>query len=286
MSQLLAAMLVLGGITLILGVLLAWASRAFYVYEDPRLDVIDGMLPQANCGACGQPGCRAFAEALLAHTTVPAKCTVSDEAGHLRIASFLNIDAGQADRHVARLACAGGLNAAFQHAVYKGLSTCRAAAAVGAGGKSCAWGCLGVGDCQVACDFDAIKLSQFRLPIVDESTCTACGDCVEICPKDLFSLQPVDDKLWVACKSQESGDAVLAVCEVGCTACGRCAMDAPHGLIRMEQELPVVQSRNHVRQPIERCPTGSIVWIGRNGPETGLDAPKHSRKEALPLAPL
>lgn len=287
MPQLVAAILALGGITLILGTLLAWASRAFYVYEDPRLDVVDGMLPQANCGACGYPGCRAFAEALVTQKTAPAKCTVSDDEGRQSIATFLNMDAGHAHRRVARLACAGGLNAAYQHAEYRGLSTCRAAVAVGSAGKSCAWGCMGIGDCQVVCDFDAIHLSPFRLPIVDEARCTACGDCVEICPKDLFSLQPADNQLWVACRSQEAGDRVLAVCEVGCTACGRCAMDAPDQLIRMENELPVIEPHNqHPRGPIERCPTGAIVWFGKNGPEHGLDAPVISRKQALPLTPL
>ncbi len=105
-------------------------------------------------------------------------------------------------------------------------------------------------------------MNAHGLPVVDEARCTACGDCVEACPKDLFSLHPVSHRLWVACRSLEAGDEVLDDCEVACTACGRCAMDAP-GLITMENNLPVVDytGKHATQQPIQRCPTGAIVWL-------------------------
>jgi electron transport complex protein RnfB len=146
---------------------------------------------------------------------------------------------GEVEKQVARLACAGGSHVARQRANYKGLGTCRAAATVSGGGKACAWGCLGLGDCEVVCDFDAITMNQFGLPVVDVDKCTACGDCVDVCPKDLFSLQPVSHKLWVACKSRADGDAE-AQCEVACTACGKCVMDAAPGLIRLDNNLAVI----------------------------------------------
>ena len=160
------------------------------------------------------------------------------------------------------LAGAGGTNVARNHARYHGLKSCRGAAQVAGGGKGCFWGCLGLGDCDEVCDFDAIRMDEHSVPVVDELLCTACGDCVEVCPKDLFSLQPVSRRLWVACKSLEEGDELLEDCEVACTACGRCAMDAP-GLITMQNNLPVIDyDRKHDTQvPIQRCPTGAIVWI-------------------------
>jgi ferredoxin len=106
---------------------------------------------------------------------------------------------------------------------------------------------------------------------------------VEVCPKDLFSIHPVGHRLWVACKSLEAGDAVLEDCEVGCTACGKCAMDAPN-LISMVQNLPLIDySKNHQTQiPIQRCPTGAIVWLEPDGSVTkGAEAKKIIRKGRL-----
>ena len=113
--------------------------------------------------------------------------------------------------------------------------------------------------------------------MVIDDLCTACGDCVDACPKDLFSLHPVSHRLWVACKNLEKGDAVLADCEVACDACGKCAADAPAGVITMVDNLPVVDySRNHnVKDAIERCPTGAIVWFdNKHGPVKGKAARK------------
>ena len=279
----LIALLALGGLTLLLALMLIIANKKLYVYEDPRIDVVEGMLPHANCGACGYPGCRPFAEALVKEETLPGKCTVSSEDGRKEIASYLGVDAGSEEKRVARLACAGGINVAINRANYEGLSSCRGAALISGGGKGCSWGCLGHGDCEVVCDFDAISMNAFGIPVVDEAKCTACGDCVEVCPKDLFSIQPVSHRLWVACKSLEAGDGVLEDCEVGCTACGKCAMDAPN-LITMIHNLPVIDySKNHQTQvPIQRCPTGAIVWIDeKQGVIKGAEAKKIIRKGKL-----
>jgi ferredoxin len=130
-------------------------------------------------------------------------------------------------------------------------------------------------------------MTEHGLPVVDEAKCTACGDCIDACPKDLFSLHPVSHRLWVACKSLEAGDELVEDCEVACTACGRCAADAP-GLITMKQNLPVVDyDRDHrSRKAIERCPTGAIVWIDAvAGPIKGPEAKKIIRRGALRDAP-
>ena len=284
----LSAVGALSGLTIILATALVLAHRKLYVYADPRIDVVEEMLPHANCGACGYPGCRPFAEALTSGEAQPGKCTVSSPEEREEIASFLGVDVGAVEKQVARLACAGGTNVARNHARYHGEQSCRAAARVAGGGKGCFWGCLGLGDCAVVCDFDAIHMNAQNLPMVNEDKCTACGDCVEVCPKDLFSLHKQSHRLWVACKSQEAGDEILEDCEVACTACGRCEMDAPRGLITMKKNLPVVDySRPHdTRSPIERCPTGAIVWIdSKAGVIKGPAAKKIIRKGTLRDAP-
>jgi Na+-translocating ferredoxin:NAD+ oxidoreductase RNF subunit RnfB len=263
--------------------MLVLANKKLYVYEDPRIDTVEDMLPHANCGACGYPGCRPFAEALVGGAALPGKCTVSTAEARERIAGFLGVALGNEDRYVARLACAGGANVARVRAQYDGLESCQAAALVSGGGKGCSWGCLGYGDCEVVCDFDAIHMDAQGLPVVDTDKCTACGDCVEACPKSLFSLEPLSNRLWVACKNLEHGNEILEDCEVACTACGRCAMDAPGQQIEMTYNLPVIDygAGEQTKVPIQRCPTGAIVWWNEAGEaEKGKAAHKVIRKGA------
>lgn len=279
-----------GAFMLGLGIFLAWmlaiASRKLYVYEDPRIDEVEGRLPKSNCGACGQAGCRNFAEKVVAGEIEPALCSVSSPAQRQDIADFLGVAAGQIEKRVARLACAGGRHVAFLRARYAGHSSCRAAAVVSGGGKECAWGCLGLGDCANVCTFDAITMDAHGLPNVDADKCTGCNDCVEVCPKGLFSVEPVSRKLWVACKNKADGDTAEASCEVACTACGRCVTDAPPGLIRLDGNLAVVVYELNAwatKGPIERCPTGAIVWFDTlNKSVKGAAAKKILRQDALP----
>ncbi|HEY3325967.1 MAG TPA: (Fe-S)-binding protein [Novimethylophilus sp.] len=270
-----------------LAMMLAFASRRLYVYENPQIGEVEDMLPHSNCGACGTAGCRNFAERVVAGELSPAKCTVNAPAQNQLIAKVLGIELGQEEKRIARLACAGGKHVASVKARYDGLSSCRAAAVAGGGGKACAWGCLGLADCADVCDFDAIAMNRFGLPEVNADLCTACNDCVEICPKDLFSLQPVSNKLWVACKNNADGDIAELQCEVACTACGRCVVDAPEGLIRLDNNLAVIdyaQNAQASHKPTERCPTGAIVWLDDvKGALRGKAARKIVRQEALPV---
>lgn len=276
----------LGGLTLLLAIMLMVANKKLYVYEDPRIDQVDDMLPHANCGACGYPGCRPFAEALVSGKVLPGKCTVSSDESREQIANYLGVALGSEDKQVARLACAGGINVARNKAEYKGLQSCKAASLVSGGGKGCFWGCLGFGDCEKTCDFDAIHMNQYGLPVVDLDKCTACGDCVETCPKDLFSIQPMKNHLWVACKNLEHGDVVLEDCAVGCTACGKCAMDAP-GIISIQQNIPIIDYSlgQQSIDAIQRCPTGAIFWQNNDGSVTkGAESKKIIRQGKLEMA--
>ncbi len=266
MSSVLTAALIMGGLGLLFGTLLAIAYRLLKVPEDPRLDVLEGMLPGTNCGACGEPGCRGFAESLIEGRKPPSGCTVSSPTGIEAVAKFLGVDAGERVVRVARLHCAGGRAQAKQIAEYQGSASCRAASVVSGGGKGCAWGCLGLADCEVACTFDAIDMSTNGLPVVDVVKCTACGDCVTACPRDLFEILPLSQPLLVQCKVPLAGEAARDLCRVACDACGRCVQDAPEGLIHMIDNLPVVDAFSTLESGPEatwRCPTAAIRWVPR-----------------------
>ena len=275
-----------GAFMALLGVVLAgviaFANRRLYVYEDPRIDEVEALLPKSNCGACGTAGCRNFAGEIM-----PAQCTVNAPAQNTVIADLLGVDAGSVEKRVARLACAGGRHVAFMRARYAGHTSCRAAAVVSGGGKDCAWGCLGLADCAEVCDFDAIHMDAHGLPVVDADKCTACNDCVEVCPKGLFSLEPVSRKLWVACKNLADGDTAEASCEVACTACGKCVVDSAAGVMKLENNLAVIdyaQNARAAKQAIERCPTGAIVWFDNpNFSIKGAESKRILRQNELPL---
>jgi Na+-translocating ferredoxin:NAD+ oxidoreductase RNF subunit RnfB len=256
--------LILGGVGLFFGLMISLVNKRFRVWEDPRIVSVEEMLPSTNCGACGQPGCRAFAEALVAGSEQPSGCTVMGPEDIEDVAGFLGVDAGEATKRVARLLCAGGKNEAHREADYSGFGTCKAAAAVAGGGKGCTWGCLGLADCERVCDLDAIYMNEDELPVVIPERCTACNDCVETCPKDLFVLMPMDHKLMVQCRNLLHGDDAEELCSVACNACARCVADAAPGLIEMVDNLAVIDyEKIALADPkaVSRCPTDAIVWV-------------------------
>jgi len=263
-TLILTSVAILGGVGLVFGSLIALANAKLKVWEDPRIGAVEEALPGANCGACGYAGCRAFAEAAVEGVVAPAGCTVMGDADRDDVAALLGVSAGEANKKVARLLCAGGTDVATRKAGYHGVESCAAAVAVTGGGKGCTWGCVGLSDCAVACDFDAITMNQFGLPVVDPELCTACGDCVDACPLDLFTIMPLDHKLIVQCKNLLEGDTAEEVCAVACTACARCVQDAAPGLIEIQNGLAVIDyDRVETANPeaTSRCPTGAIVWV-------------------------
>jgi len=264
MSSILVAPAIMTGIGLFFAVILAVAYRFLKVQEDPRIEETTDLLPGSNCGACGQPGCRAFAEKLVAGALQPSQCTVASADIVESVAELLDVDAGRQERRVARLACAGGSAQAHQIAEYRGFESCLAASVVSGGGKGCSWGCFGLGDCREVCGFFAIEMARNGLPHVDPERCTACGDCVVACPRDLFRLVPLSHHLFVQCSSPLAGEMATSLCRVACDACGRCAADAAPGLIRMENNLPVVDYAGGgpaLPDATFRCPTGAIQWL-------------------------
>lgn len=283
MSQVVVAVVIMTGLGVLFSSILAVAYVFLRVPEDPRVGVVEGLLPGTNCGACGQPGCAAFAETLVSGSAAPSGCTVSSPSGIEAIAEFLGVDPGTAQKRSARVHCAGGSAVARQNAAYEGVDSCAAAALVSAGGKSCPWGCLGLADCVASCGFDAIHMNEQNLPVIDPDKCTACGDCVDACPRDLIEILPVDEPLIVQCNAPLTGDEAMAHCAVACDACGRCAADAPDGLIEMVNGLPRIHygsGISHSPVPTLRCPTGAIQHV--TGPQYVADnATEPRRKHAL-----
>ena len=257
----------MGVIGALLGAGQAYCGIKFFTYEDPRIEEVNGRLPNANCGACGIPGgCKGLAEQVVAGKVNPGACTVASTEAKESIAELLGIVMEDTEKKSARLACGGGFDTIGD---LSAVHTCRDADRAG-GGKGCVWGCIGLGDCERVCHvrtFDAIVMSAHGLPVVDHEKCVACGACVLECPKGLLSLVPDSVSLWVACKNMQKGQPAKEKCHVACTACGNCATDAAPGLIHIgENNLAVIDYESGCPQTeaaIKNCPTGAIVFSGK-----------------------
>ncbi len=283
-------LLFLGGLGLVLSLCLSLAQRFFFVAADPKLLEVYELLPQSNCGACGNPSCNQFAKKLISKETQPEICTQSSPQNAQAIAGLLQVELGERDLKVARIACQGGRNVALQRIEYKGFGSCTSANLVAGGGKACPWGCLGLGDCAVLCSFGAIEMDDMGLPFVTPEKCTACGDCVDACPKHLFSLVSLSKPLFVACKNLNEGEEAEADCMVACTGCGLCAADAPNSQISIHNflasiELSLEQKFTDSIITIDRCPTGAIgIWEAGGNLKKGTQAKKVINHQALEVS--
>lgn len=264
--SIISALIILGGLGLIFGACLAVASRVLYVEKDARVSEIEEVLPGVNCGACGAPGCSGFASGIVENKYPVNGCTVGGDEVAQKVAAIMGVEAEAVLPKVVVVRCAGDVDNCSQRAIYHGIQDCRAAVLVGDGAKACVYGCLGMGSCVEACNFDALKMSEKGLPVVDEDKCIACGDCVEACPRSIMELVPRDQKVFIACMSKDFGKAVKSVCKVGCIGCSLCAnpKTTENEAITMEGKLPVVHhdrcgnSWLDLKNAVNKCPTRSF----------------------------
>ncbi len=256
------ALVSMGAMGVLLGAGLAWASRKFAVESDSRIDEIEEVLPGANCGGCGYPGCRGFAEAVVTGQAPVDGCPVGGSAVAERVAEIMGVkveDTGK--RLVALVRCGGGHAEAKQRAEYVGIEDCRAATLVSGGAKGCEYGCLGLASCVKACPFDAIAMGPNGLPIVDKAACTACGRCVVACPRDLIALVPDDMQVHVLCRSYHRGREVRENCQVGCIGCKACERVCEDDAIHVTDFLAEIDYTKctNCGACAAKCPTKAII---------------------------
>lgn len=260
MESLIISAISMGAIGAVLAGFLVFADKKLKVVEDPMIEALSGALPGSNCGGCGLPGCRMFAEALMKGEALPNACVAGGAATTAAIAEILGVDAGSMKRIIAVVLCKGGNNEAERRAVYRGEMTCTAENLTGAD-KSCSYGCLGLGECVDACKFDAMAMDSNGLPVVFYDKCVGCGACARACPRNIIEMHPEDHKLFVYCRSRDKGAHAKRVCKVACIACGLCVKDCSvPGGIALKDNLATV---NYALAPqsdesTKRCPTKCI----------------------------
>ena len=249
MFEILIAIGILGGLGLIFGLVLAAASKVFYVETDPRLDQLNECLPGANCGGCGYAGCGAYAEAVLNGEAEIGACASGGNECAQAMAAIMGVKAEAVTRKVALVRCSGEkyydnqgnqVAGAKVKANYEGFQDCLAASKVGGRGPlSCKYGCLGYGSCTKVCKYGAIKIVK-GVAHVDEDLCVGCMACAAACPRGLIVPVEPDRNVVIACNSMAKGAVTNRSCTAGCIGCGLCKKICPKGAITVANNLAVI----------------------------------------------
>ena len=248
MVEVLIAIGILGGLGLIFGLVLAAASKLFYVETDPRLDALNECLPGANCGGCGYAGCGAYAEAVLTGKADIGLCNSGGNECAQAMAKIMGVEAGEIKRKVALVRCSGyrvvdsegNKQGSKLKAEYEGFKDCLAASKVGGNGPlACKFGCLGFGNCVSACKYNAIRIVD-GVAKVDSRKCTGCMACAEACPRKLIIPVEYGTNVYIACNSHAKGAVTVRGCSQGCIGCGICTKICPHEAIHVENNLAVI----------------------------------------------
>ena len=267
--DILIAIAILGGLGLVFGLVLAAASKVFYVETDPRLDQLNECLPGANCGGCGFAGCGAYAEAVLKGEAPVGKCASGGNEAAKAMAAIMGVQAEEVTRKVAMVRCSGArtfdaegnlTKGAKMKATYEGFHDCLAASKVGGSGPlSCKFGCLGYGSCTRVCKYGAISVKN-GVAVVDEDLCVGCMACAQVCPRKVITAVEPDRNVIIACNSLAKGTVTNRACTIGCIGCGKCMKTCPSGAITITNNLAQIDYSKctNCGQCATVCPKGLI----------------------------
>ena len=246
--EIIIAIGILGGLGLVFGLVLAAASKVFYVETDPRLDQLNECLPGANCGGCGYAGCGGYAEAVLKGEASIGKCAAGGNECAMAMAQIMGVKAEAMTRKVALVRCSGYRSVdesgkelgARRKGVYEGFHDCLAASKVGGNGPlSCKFGCLGYGNCTKACKYDALHIVD-GVAKVDSEKCVGCMACTQACPRNLIIPVEYDQHVLIACASHAKGAVTVRGCSQGCIGCAICVKVCPKDAISIDKNLAVI----------------------------------------------
>lgn len=253
-------------LAIVSAVILYFVAQKFKVFEDPRIDQVQEILPAANCGGCGFAGCRNFAEALVSAESFDGlNCPVGGSTVMDSAAKILGKTPVAVDPKVAVLLCNGTPEYRPRTSVYDGARDCRIQNSLYIGETDCSYGCLGNGDCVRACQFDSMYMDPVtQLPVIIDDKCVACGACVKACPRKLIELRKKakkDRKLYVACSNCDKGGPARRACKVACIACSKCFKVCEFGAIVIENNLAYIDASKctFCRKCVTECPTNSIL---------------------------
>jgi electron transport complex protein RnfB len=260
----------LGAVAAGAAMILFLVAKRFKVGVDRRIDEVTDILPGANCGGCGYPGCRGFAEALVEAADKGdisgLVCPVGSDETMMEVGHFLGIEMTEAEPSTVVLRCGGTREKAPQKLKYDGPVRCYISHEIFCGENGCSYGCVGLGDCVAVCEFAAISIDQkTSLPVVDVEKCVSCGACVKACPRNILEIRPrgrKDRRVWINCVNMEKGATAKKNCKAACIGCGLCVKICPEkiGAITMANNVAYIDPKKCIACGlcVPVCPTSAI----------------------------
>ena len=285
MGNVISAVLVLGVLGVVFGLILAVASKIFEVQKDPREEAILSHLAGANCGGCGYPGCGGCAAAILAGNAPVTACAPAGPENAAAIAEIMGMAAPTGERQVAFVRCNGGTNAKKRFE-YIGVQDCISATKVAGSPLECNFGCLGFGSCVAACQFGAISIGENGCAVVDPEKCTNCGACMKACPRGIITSVPVSKKVHVLCMNQDKGKAAMTVCSNSCIGCGLCQKECKKDAIHVVNGVAVIDYDKCVGCKLctKVCPRDAITPVATAEEKEKYKAIKKAQAEKAKAA--
>ena len=166
MQTLYLAIIILALLAIVFGAILGFAAIRFKVDGDPIVDQIDNLLPQTQCGQCGHPGCKPYAQAIADGEAIN-RCPPGGETTIKALADLLGVEAI-------------ALNAEHGTEAIRTIAYIREDE------------CIGCTKCIQACPVDAILGAAKQMHTVIVAECTGCDLCLEPCPVDCIDMLPVE----------------------------------------------------------------------------------------------
>lgn len=269
MQDIILATGLVAGTGLILGVILSVFSKVMAVPVNVKQKELREILPGANCGACGYNTCDGYSEVLAnGSETATNLCKPGGAEVAENISKYLGVEFGGMEATTATVMCRGDRAMTKKRAEYVGIETCHMAAQVEGGDAACLYGCLGYGDCEQVCQYDAIHVVN-GLAVVNPAKCTSCGMCIAACPKQIIELLPMKKPISVViCKNEDKGAAANKVCKASCIACRRCVKACPENCIEIKNNRAVIDYElcTHCGECQKVCPHDCIMSLLPFGP--------------------
>lgn len=266
---------------LVCAIMLSIASKVFFVPVDETAAALRECLPGANCGGCGFAGCDDYAASMAKDRSVPCnKCPVGGPSVAARLAEVLGVEAGAAEKQVAVVMCQGSNDVSKSLLEYQGPKSCKAAKQLFGGLKTCQFGCLGLGDCEAACNYNSIKVVN-GVARVDRDACVACGACAKACPQSLIRISPASNMVICYCYSNDKGAVTRKACEVGCIGCKKCESVCKFDAVHVTDNLAFIDPEKcrNCGMCAKVCPTGAIRNLRLLAKEKEARAAKSAEKK-------